>query len=95
MIPTFLTENVLDYGTSRPVGKNSEHLKLDLMEANRSSSVFSGIAFSQSDQFEMIKKSMPFDICYTVTENEYRGKTSMQLNIRDIKSRLDDFETMH
>ena len=95
MIPTFLTENVLDYGTSRPVGKNNEHLKLDLMEANRSSSVFSGIAFSQSDQFEMIKKSMPFDICYTVTENEYRGKTSMQLNIRDIKSRLDEFDFLH
>lgn len=95
MIPTFLTENVLDYGTSRPVGKNNEHLKLDLMEANRSSSVFSGIAFSQSDQFDMIKKSMPFDICYTVTENEYRGKTSMQLNIRDIKSRLDEFDFLH
>ena len=95
MIPTFLTENVLDYGTSRPVGKNNEHLKLDLMEANRSSSVFSGIAFSQSDQIDMIKKSLPFDICYTVTENEYRGKTSMQLNIRDIKSRLDDFEALH
>ena len=95
MIPTFLTENVLDYGTSRQVGKNNEHLKLDLMEANRSSSVFSGIAFSQSDQIEMIKKSLPFDICYTVTENEYRGKTSMQLNIRDIKSRLDDFEVIH
>ena len=87
MMPTFLTENVLDSGSSRLVGKNNEHLKLDLMEANRSSSVFSGIAFSQSDHIEMIKKSEPFDICYSVTENEYRGKTYMQLNVRDIKSR--------
>lgn len=92
MMPTFLTENVLDSGSSRLVGKNNEHLKLDLMEANRSSSVFSGIAFSQSDHIEMIKKSEPFDICYSVAENEYRGKTYMQLNVRDIKSRHDENE---
>lgn len=92
MMPTFLTENVFDSGSSRLVGKNNEHLKLDLMEANRSSAVFSGIAFSQSDHMEMIKKSEPFDICYTVTENEYRSKTYMQLNVRDIKSRHDENE---
>jgi single-stranded-DNA-specific exonuclease len=86
MMPTFLTEDVLDYGSSKLVGKNNEHLKLDLMEANRSSSVFSGIAFSQSLHLDMIKKSLPFDICYSVTENEYRGKTYMQLNVRDIRS---------
>lgn len=90
MMPTFLTENVFDSGTSRLVGKNNEHLKLDLMEANRSSAVFSGIAFSQSKDMEMIKKSVPFDICYSVTENEYRGKTYMQLNVRDIKTRHDE-----
>ena len=90
MMPTFLTENVFDAGSSRLVGKSNEHLKLDLMEANRSSAVFSGIAFSQSDHMEMIKKSVPFDICYSVTENEYRGKTYMQLNVRDIKSRHDE-----
>jgi single-stranded-DNA-specific exonuclease len=92
MMPVFLTENVLDYGTSRLVGKNNEHLKLDLMEANRSSAVFSGIAFSQSEHLEVIKRSLPFNICYSVTENEYRGKTYMQLNVRDIKYRSDESE---
>jgi single-stranded-DNA-specific exonuclease len=92
MMPTFLTENVFDSGTSRLVGKSNEHLKLDLMEANRSSALFSGIAFSQSVHMDMIKKSVPFDICYSVTENEYRGKTYMQLNVRDIKSRHDENE---
>jgi len=90
MMPTFLTENVFDYGTSRLVGKSSEHLKLDLIEANRSATVFSGIAFSQSEHIDMIKKSLPFDICYSVSENEYRGKTYMQLNVRDIKHRRDE-----
>ncbi|GET33229.1 single-stranded-DNA-specific exonuclease RecJ [Prolixibacter bellariivorans] len=90
MMPVFLTEDVMDYGTSRLVGKGSEHIKLDLIEANRSSSVFSAIAFSQSQHFEMIKQSLPFDICYSVTENEYRGKVYMQLNVRDMRSRLSE-----
>lgn len=90
MMPVFLTEDVMDYGTSRLVGKGSEHIKLDLIEANRSSSVFSAIAFSQAQDFEMIKQSLPFDICYSVTENEYRGKVNMQLNVREIRSRLSE-----
>jgi len=90
MMPVFLTEDVMDYGTSRLVGKGSEHIKLDLIEANRSSSVFSAIAFSQAQHFEMIKQALPFDICYSVTENEYRGKVYMQLNVRDMRSRLSE-----
>jgi len=90
MMPVFLTEDVMDYGTSRIVGRGSEHIKLDLIEANRSSSVFSAIAFSQAQDFEMIKQSLPFDICYSVTENEYRGKVYMQLNVREMRSRLSE-----
>jgi len=85
MMPVFITENVLDHGLSKAVGKNNEHLKLDLMEANRSSAIFCGIAFSQSQHLEMIKQYLPFDICYVVTENEYRGKTYLQLNVKDIR----------
>jgi len=89
MMPIFLTEDVLDHGSSKAVGKNNEHLKLDLMEANRSSAVFCGIAFSQSKHLDMIKQSMPFDICYVLTENMYRGKSYMQLNVKDIKAHDD------
>ncbi len=92
MMPVFVTDDVMDYGTSRLVGKNNEHVKLDLMEANRSTSRFSGIGFSLAQHMEMIKQSLPFNICYSVTENEYRGKTYLQLNVRDIRSRLDEFE---
>ena len=92
MTPIFVTEDVMDYGTSRKVGKNEEHLKLDLMEANRSTSRFSGIGFSLSGHWELVSQSLPFDICYSVSENEYRGKTYLQLNVRDIRSRLDEHE---
>jgi len=87
MAPVFISENVLDSGTSRPVGKNMEHLKLDLIEPTSNSSQFSAIAFNQAHHFESINQGLPFDICYSIAENEFRGKTSLQLYIRDIKSK--------
>lgn len=88
MLPVFVSENVLDYGTSRPVGKNLEHLKLDLVEPTGSSSIFSGIAFNQAEHYEAISQGLPFDICYSITENEFRGKTNLQLYIKDIKAKV-------
>ncbi|HLN73945.1 MAG TPA: single-stranded-DNA-specific exonuclease RecJ [Prolixibacteraceae bacterium] len=87
MLPVFVTENVLDSGTSRPVGKNQEHLKLDLIEPTSNSSQFSGIAFNMAHHYPAIKQGMPFDICYSLAENEFRGKTTLQLYIRDIQTK--------
>ena len=87
MVPVFITENVLDSGTSRTVGKNQEHLKLDLIEPTSNSSRFSAIAFNQAQHFEAINQGLPFDICYSLAENEFRGKTSLQLYIRDIQTK--------
>ncbi len=88
MNPLFITEDVLDNGTSRCVGKNLEHLKLDLVEPTGNSPVFPAIAFNQADHFEAISQGLPFDICFSVAENEFRGKTNIQLYIRDISAKI-------
>jgi len=62
-------------------------LKLDLIEPTSTSSQFSAIAFNQAHHFDSINQGLPFDICYSIAENEFRGKTSLQLYIRDIKSK--------
>jgi single-stranded-DNA-specific exonuclease len=85
MTPVFVSENVYDTGTSRLVGKNMEHLKLDLVEPNSSSNRFSGIAFSQAEKFPLVSSGQPFDICYSITENDFRGKKTIQLMVRDLK----------
>lgn len=87
MAPVFVTEGVIDAGTSRLVGKKNEHLKLDLMEANSSSKLYSGIAFSQADRFSIVESGTSFDVCYSLVENEFRGRTSIQLLVRDIQKR--------
>ena len=88
MNPLFITEDVLDNGTSRCVGRNLEHLKLDLVEPTGNSPVFPAIAFNQADHFEAISQGLPFDICFSVAENEFRGKTNIQLYIRDISAKI-------
>ncbi|MDR0824372.1 MAG: single-stranded-DNA-specific exonuclease RecJ [Prevotella sp.] len=83
--PIFATANVLDYGTSKLVGKDNVHLKLEMVDATTSTPV-NGIAFRQSDSYEKVKSGIPFDICYTLEENTHNGKTNIQLYIKDIDS---------
>lgn len=87
MTPVFVTEDVFDAGTSRIVGKNQDHLKLDLVEPDINSGIFAGIAFNHADKLELITSGLSFDVCYSIAENEYRGKRSLQLFIRDIIKR--------
>ncbi len=85
MKPVFCTRRVFDYEEkSRPVGKEQEHLKLELVDSS-SENVISGIAFRMSDYNEHLKALNPLDICYTLEENTFNGATSMQLMIRDIQ----------
>jgi len=86
MPPIFVSRNVYDTGSGRMVGSNGEHLKLDLIQDKDSGKILPAIAFSQSDQFDYIRSGNPFDICFSVEMNEFRGNRNLQLNIRDIKA---------
>ncbi len=83
MAPLFMTKGVVDAGGSRIVGKN--HLKLSVVHPEIAGGPFSAIAFQQGEQFGLIEKQIPFNICYHVEENEWNGAVNIQLNIKDIK----------
>ena len=68
------------------VGSSGEHLKLDLCQELSGTRTFPSIAFNQADHFEYIKGGNPFDVCYSLEMNEFRGTRNLQLNIRDIKT---------
>ena len=82
--PIFSTKNVYDFGTSKLVGKNLEHIKLELVDS-RSEVVLNGIAFNQAECFDYIKAHKPFEICYTIEENKHQGNSSIQLMVKGIK----------
>ena len=84
MKPIFASRKVLDYGTSRLVGKEQEHLKLELVDSS-SENVMNGIAFRMHAYNDHLKALNPLDICYTLEENTFNGNTTIQLMIRDIK----------
>jgi len=86
MSPVFMSRNVFDTGTGRMVGSNGEHLKLELCQESGGMKTVPAIAFSQADHFEYIRGGNPFNICYSVEMNEFRGNRNLQLNIRDIKT---------
>ena len=81
--PLFMTRNVYDYGTSKVVGRNQEHIKLELVDS-KSSNVMNGIAFGQSDAARYIKSKRSFNIVYTIEENTYK-RGEVQLQIEDIQ----------
>lgn len=83
--PVFLTRNVIDFGTSRLVGRNLEHIKLEL-EDNSTSRVISAIAFNMSPYFEHIHAHKPIDICYTIEQTRHGSKgDKLQLIVKDIR----------
>jgi single-stranded-DNA-specific exonuclease len=82
MTPVFSTKNVVDTGWAKVVGQN--HLKLELFQADNPTVKFHAIAFDKGDFLSFFQKKLPINICYSVAENHYNGKTTLQLVIRDI-----------
>ncbi|MDE6525149.1 MAG: single-stranded-DNA-specific exonuclease RecJ, partial [Paramuribaculum sp.] len=63
--PVFCARSVMDFGTSKLVGKNLEHIKLELVD-DTSGKVFNCIAFNMAQHFDYIHSRRPFDIAFTI-----------------------------
>jgi single-stranded-DNA-specific exonuclease len=85
--PVFVTRGVVDYGSSKTVGKNREHLKLVITDTPTSSYPKStnAIAFNMGHLHSRIHSGEKFDVCYALQENVYMGVREIQLLVRDIK----------
>ncbi len=86
--PLFATEGVYDFGTSKVVGREQEHIKLELVDS-KSNNVMNGIAFGQSASARYIKSKRSFDIAYTIEDNVFK-RGAMQLQIEAIRPREED-----
>ncbi|WP_295672799.1 single-stranded-DNA-specific exonuclease RecJ [uncultured Mucilaginibacter sp.] len=81
MAPVFLSKNVYVSGVAGLVGES--HVKMTVIQ--KGSPGFESIAFGQGEHLPKLKKDVPFDICYTIEENIWREKRSIQLNIKGIR----------
>ena len=87
--PIFVTDNVYDAGTGRKVGAGGVHIKLDLIQESQPYHQIPAIAFNMAEYYDYIREGNPFDVCYAIVENYYRGNSSIQLRIRDMRERED------
>ena len=85
--PIFLTEDVYDAGNGRKVGAGGLHLKLDLMQETQPYRQIAAIGFNMSEYYDHIKAGNPVDVCYSIVENFYRGSSTVQLRLKDIRER--------
>ena len=83
MTPVFMTSKVTDTGYGRCVGEDEKHLKASVKQ--NGSSPISAIGFNLGRCKDKITNSKPFDIVFSLDENEWNGNVSLQLKLRDIR----------
>lgn len=80
--PVFLSRNCSTRGSCKVVG--SKHLKFNASQPDLGNTEIPAIAFQQSHQMEHMLLNKRFDLAYQIEENEWNGKTTLQLNVKDI-----------
>ena len=83
MRPVFMSKDCLDSGGTRVVGKENDHLRLSIATEK---GVLNGIGFGLAHHYEAIHAGTPFEMLYSLDENEWNGEVSLQLRIKDIKT---------
>lgn len=84
MAPIFISKNVYTYSGATLVGNN--HLKMSVHQHNQT--YYNCIGFGLAEFMPMVNSGEPFDICYTIDENIWKEKKSIQLNIKGIRATL-------
>jgi len=83
MSPVFLTKNIKDTGHAKAIGANEEHLKLFVKQGN--SDGFGAIGFGLAGKLDLVTNQKFFDAVYHIDENEFNGKASIQLRLKDLR----------
>lgn len=83
MTPVFMTKGLKDSGYAKGIGADEDHLKLYVKQNN--SPGFGAIGFGLGKKLDVVKNQQPFDAVYCIDENEFNGKVSVQLRLKDLR----------
>ncbi len=81
MTPVFMTEGLKDTGYGKCVGADDKHLKC---KVQKNGIAVDAIGFSLGSKQDLISTGQQFKAAYTIDENEWNGKVSLQLKLKDI-----------
>lgn len=79
--PLFVSRRLINHRDTRAVGKDREHLRLDVTDRMNA---ITGIAFGRADMAEYIQNGNAVDICYELNENTFNHYTTIQMMVQDI-----------
>jgi single-stranded-DNA-specific exonuclease len=79
--PVLVARGLLDTGYSKIV--KELHLRLVVKQGNAQ---ISGIGFNLSEKYAIVSSGKPFDVVFTLDENEWQGNVSLQMKVIDIKA---------
>lgn len=89
--PIFVTRSVINNRYTKRVGKQGEHLRLNVTDRSFNEygqPVFiDGIGFGFGEFAPVLQNGQAVDLCYSLEENCYNGRTSIQMMVQDIKNR--------
>ncbi|HVI49444.1 MAG TPA: single-stranded-DNA-specific exonuclease RecJ [Chitinophaga sp.] len=80
--PIFLARNIIDTGYSKLV--KEEHIRFAVRQGKSGTTMY-GIGFFMAEKFPIVSSNKPFDIAFSIDENEWNGQTSLQLKVIDIR----------
>ena len=81
--PLFLTENLKLRGKPYELGKEKEHIKMNLKQGINDQ--FSSVGFWLANKFQSIENKSNFSAVYSIEENNWKDRTTIQLNLKDFK----------
>lgn len=81
MRPVFIARNVTDTGYSKIVKEN--HIRFVVKQNN---CTVTGIGFNMAKKFSLLKTGHPFDMVFTLDENDWGGNKTIQLKVIDIRT---------
>ncbi len=83
--PLFLARNVKNARYTRTVGETNNHLKLHVEQVGCPEITFDGIGFDLGHWCERLKNDCVVDLLFSIEENTWNNKTSLQLSVKDIR----------
>lgn len=83
MKPVFVSHQVFCEENVYTVGET--HLKMTVFQESKPSHKLACIGFNLGQYVNQLASGVPFSIAYTIEENTWNNKTTIQLNIKDIR----------
>jgi single-stranded-DNA-specific exonuclease len=85
MRPVFLAKRVISGANTKKIGADRTHLRIHLMDDHERSVTMEGVAFHQAHWYEALVSGDPVDVLYSLDENHWNGRTTLQLQVKDIR----------